>query len=235
MKIIHHSGNKLSISESASLPVSGSRPQLRPDSESVEGSEPVTGSVFRTAPIPYLALLVVIPVFMLFSFVADSDSVEDPRESFLKNYTSYCGNSYAGKTRYIDLGDNHPLEGASLLMEIRECSENSVRIPFIVNSDSSRTWILMNTPQGLYFTHDHRYPDGTQYANNFYGGYADESGTAVKQFFPADHRTVLDRPVRSANVWSIEFDHEEESYFYRLYLDGELRYVAVFDLSTPVE
>jgi hypothetical protein len=179
----------------------------------------------------------VLQLFILVStaIACSASDTEDTRDLFLINYLDYCGQAYPGETRFIDLGDNHQLDGASLVMILEECSPEAVRIPFIVNGDSSRTWIVMRTPQGLYLTHDHRYPDGSQHANNFYGGYADITGSSTRQYFPADHRTILDRSVRAANVWSKEFDHQNEIYYYRLYLEGELRYEAAFDLSVPMD
>lgn len=154
--------------------------------------------------------------------------------AFLNNYLEYCGNTYKGETTVIDLGEDHELDGAQLTMIFETCTDEEVRIPFIVNDDSSRTWILKMTQHGLHLSHDHRYPDGTQYDHNFYGGYADDEGTTFMQFFPADHRTIEDRPQREINRWAKEFDIENERYYYRLYLRGELRFEATFDLSEPI-
>lgn len=159
----------------------------------------------------------------------------DIQKEFLSNYKEYCGKAYKGRSVLVNLGENHQLENAELLMILDVCKEDEVRIKFYVNDDRSRTWVLMQTKQGLHLSHDHRYEDGTQYPNNWYGGYADESGNNLIQYFPADHRTILDRPVRAINVWSKEFDKEKKLYYYRLYLEGELRYEAEFDLSNPVE
>lgn len=157
------------------------------------------------------------------------------QKTFLNNYQDYCGQTFKGKTTEIDLGDDHELDGANLIMKFESCSEEEVRIPFIVNSDSSRTWILKMTQHGLHLSHDHRYPDGTQHDHNFYGGYATGEGTAFIQYFPADHRTIEDRPQREINMWAKEFDFDRESYFYRLYLRDELRFEAEFDLSEPMD
>ncbi len=155
--------------------------------------------------------------------------------TFLNNYKDLCGQTFKGKTTEIDLGDDHELEGADLTMKFESCSEEEVRIPFIVNSDSSRTWILKMTQHGLHLSHDHRYPDGTQYDQNFYGGYATDEGTAFIQYFPADHRTIEDRPQREINKWAKEFNFDRELYYYRLYLRDELRFEAEFDLSEPID
>jgi imidazolonepropionase-like amidohydrolase len=156
------------------------------------------------------------------------------QHAFLARYADYCGAAYEGHSVMVDLGDDHPLEGARLRMTVAECSERQVRIPFQVDDDTSRTWILTVTDAGLRMAHDHRYPDGTEYEANFYGGIADHRGDATKQFFPADARTIADRPARDINVWSKAFDLDNQRYYYRLYLRGDLRYEAEFDLSRPL-
>jgi hypothetical protein len=157
------------------------------------------------------------------------------RHPFLDNYRPYCGHAYPGRSVMVDLGENHPLEGATLLMIPEMHGPDEVRIRFFVDDDRSRTWILRHTPRGLHLSHDHRREDGSEYPQNFYGGYADpQRSTPLKQFFPADERTIQDRPAREINVWSKEFDPENERYYYRLYLRGELRYEAEFDLSKPL-
>jgi hypothetical protein len=156
------------------------------------------------------------------------------QQAFLARYSDFCDAAYEGHSVMVDLGDDHPLEGARLRMTVAECSEREVRIPFQVDDDTSRTWILSVTDAGLRLAHDHRYPDGTEYEANFYGGVADHRGSETRQFFPADARTIADRPAREINVWSKEFDPGNQRYYYRLYLRGELRYEAEFDLSKPL-
>ncbi len=155
-------------------------------------------------------------------------------EDFLKQYEPYLGHAYAGRSVLVDLGENHPLDGASLLMMPEAGGPGEVRIRFFVNDDRSRTWILRQTGRGLHLSHDHRREDGSEYPQNFYGGYADGRGDARKQFFPADERTIRDRPIREINLWSKEFDLENGRYLYRLRLRGELRYEAEFDLTNPL-
>jgi N-acyl-D-amino-acid deacylase len=157
-----------------------------------------------------------------------------PQRAFLARYSAYCGQAFAGRSVLTDLGEDHPLEGASLTMIVEHCDEDEVRIPFHVNEDRSRTWLLTVLPDGLRLSHDHRYEDGTEHAANLYGGFADNRGTSTVQFFPADARTIADRPAREINVWSKEFDLVNQRYYYRLYLRGELRYEAEFDLSRPL-
>jgi hypothetical protein len=156
----------------------------------------------------------------------------DDQRAFLDHYAAYCGATYEGRSVLVDLGDDHPLDGARLRMTLESCDADEVRIPFQVDDDRSRTWILTRDDRGLRLAHDHRYEDGTEHAANFYGGYADDTGSATRQRFPADDRTIADRPAREINVWEKEFDLENQRYYYRLYLRGELRYEAEFDLGS---
>jgi hypothetical protein len=165
------------------------------------------------------------------SAAAHRPAITEDQRAFLDHYAAYCGATYEGRSVLVDLGDDHPLDGARLRMTLASCDADEVRIPFQVDDDRSRTWILTRDHRGLRLAHDHRYDDGTEHAANFYGGYADDTGSATRQRFPADDRTIADRPAREVNVWEKEFDLENQRYYYRLYLRAELRYEAEFDLS----
>ena len=176
------------------------------------------------------SLVTLLSVFLL----SCADEV-DHQANFFANYSDYCGYAYKGQTNFVDLASGDIFENAGLTMILTNCDEEEVRIPFHVDDDTSRTWIVKMTPQGLHLSHDHRHEDGSQYEANFYGGYADEGGNTFLQHFPADQRTIEDRPARSANRWAKEFDLAEMKYYYRLYLNDDLRLEAVFDLTDPVE
>lgn len=176
---------------------------------------------------------ITIPILSVF-IIAGCAPTERVDLGFFENYFDYCGYAYEGRSVMVDLGEDHPLDDAGLLMVLDHCEADEVRIPFYVNDDRSRTWILQLTDDGLHLSHDHRYEDGTPYDQNLYGGYTDGEGTVLKQFFPADERTIEERPARTINIWSKEFDLENKLYYYRLYLEGELRYEAEFDLSNPI-
>ncbi len=184
----------------------------------------------RRATFVFLALMAPLPA----PACAPAATPDGAQHAFLDRYQRYCGAAYEGRSVMVDLGDDHPLDGARLRMTLAECGTDEVRIPFQVNDDRSRTWILARTEAGLRLAHDHRYEDGTEHDANLYGGYADDRGSNTKQFFPADARTIADRPTREINVWSKEFDEEGGRYYYRLYLRDELHYEAEFDLTRPL-
>ncbi|MCC5927072.1 MAG: hypothetical protein JJU41_10990 [Bacteroidetes bacterium] len=168
--------------------------------------------------------------------------------AFLAQYEPYCGQTFAGRSTFTDLGEDSPLNDANLTMIVTNCSSDEVRIRFFVEDDTSRTWILGQLEQGLRLAHDHRHADGSEYEANFYGGLAMENhnnafrhypdnvtSSETRLFFPADARTLSDRATREINVWSKEFDLPAQTYYYRLYLSGELRYEAAFDLNNPID
>ena len=165
----------------------------------------------------------------------DEQQVET-QSTFLSQIQQYCGHAYKGETEFITLGDgDHVLQDPELVMVLdeRACSEDEIRIPFYVDDDRSRTWILSMREHGLHLAHDHRYPDGTEHDDNMYGGWADAEGDETVQYFPADEPTIADRASRSINRWSVKIKPEENQYIYSLYLSEELAYRAVFDLSEP--
>ncbi len=66
--------------------------------------------------------------------------------------------------------DDPALSAATLVMHVRECSDAEIRIPFFVDDDRSRTWVLSRTDTGLGLKHDHRHEDGTEDSVTQYGG-----------------------------------------------------------------
>jgi len=175
-------------------------------------------------------------LFAALLLLSSCEAPPDTGRDFLENLGEYCGYSYEGRTTEFSLGQEgepHPLEDPRMVMVLEECSEDEIRIPFHVDEDQSRTWVLQMRDDQLHLSHDHRYPDGTEYDQNMYGGYSDARGTGLKHYFPADDFTITERPQRNINVWSMEIDPEGDTFWYRLYLQDVLRFEATFDLGDP--
>lgn len=172
---------------------------------------------------------------VIFIFSCERRDVIEPiaHEAFFQNLRDLCGQKFEGRTEYTLL-DPHPLADARLIMHIETCTENEIRIPFIVNDDSSRTWVLTLHDDGLLFQHDHRHPDGTPEDTTMYGGWADDEGTAHVQYFPADDYTAELIPEAATNVWKLEINPETNEFIYYLERDEEERIRAVFDLTEPL-
>ena len=156
----------------------------------------------------------------------------EPATSFWNTLKSHCGKAYAGVLEIPE--EDEAFGGKKLVMHVRSCSENEIKIPFYVGDDKSRTWILSRNEGIISLKHDHRHEDGTMDAVNFYGGTASNQGKANIQFFPADVHTqtlILDA---ATNVWWITID--EKTFTYNLRRLGTDRvFKVVMNLTEAIE
>jgi len=172
------------------------------------------------------------------------ESVEEVRQSdavfaseihsgFFENLRLLCGNSYAGAQTYRS---HHGASwaGYELVMHVRDCDDELIAIPFRVGDDTSRTWLFMAEEGRLRFRHDHRHEDGTPEDDTLYGGYADDTGTAYVQHFPADEYTAKLIDGGGGNLWTVTISPDLSTFSYRLERDGEKRFRIDFDLSRPI-
>lgn len=149
--------------------------------------------------------------------------------------TAYCGQAFEGRVDSEDPRDADWV-GQTLVMHVRECSDDEIRIPLHVGEDRSRTWVVTRTEDGYRLKHDHRHEDGSEDVLTQYGG--DSSVvTASRIEFPADEfsRDLFVRegiPDSAQNTWMMEI--AGGSFTYGLDRPGRT-FRAVFDLSTPVE
>ena len=179
-------------------------------------------------------LAVVIVAGVLFFGCEREEVIEPvPHEAFFHNLRDMCGQKFEGHTEFTLMKD-HPLADGRLIMYIESCTAEEIRIPFIVNEDSSRTWVLTLSEEGLLFKHDHRHPDGTREDTTMYGGWADDRGTQYVQYFPADEYTAELIPDAETNVWMMELNPEVNQFVYYLERHDEPRFRAVFDLGEPL-
>ena len=155
---------------------------------------------------------------------------DSPQQSFFDAMSQLCGKTFFGKTIFPD-DKEHDFYGKKLIMTVKECSEKVIKIPFQVGDDTSRTWILSKTDNGLLFKHDHRLADGSPDPITLYGGLANQSGTSAVQFFAADKETQMLIPAAKTNVWSLKFDNKNDQFIYNLERHNKPRYRAVFDLT----
>ena len=131
-----------------------------------------------------------------------------PADAFLDELRALCGQAFAGRVVSSDSADADIAKQA-LVMHVRECSEDTVRIPFHVGSDRSRTWVLSRTATGLRLKHDHRHENGEPDAMTMYGGDTLVAGSSLWQEFPADaeSRALFLQDGRAAavdNVWTMK-------------------------------
>lgn len=168
-------------------------------------------------------------LFPLFLFGQEREgSVE-----FWEKLQTHCGKAYEGK---IVAGgkEGDGFMGEQLIMHVRECEKDNIRIPFFVGEDKSRTWVLSLKENNLILLkHDHRNPDGSEEELTQYGGMSTNTGMANMQIFPADQHTTDILPEAASNVWW--FTLEENTLTYNLRRIGSDRFFSVeFDLTKEV-
>lgn len=167
-----------------------------------------------------------------------SPALAAPADEFLARLSGLCGKAFAG-TVTASSNPNDPFTGQRLVMHVRECSVDGVRIPFHVGEDRSRTWVITRTATGLRLKHDHRHADGAEDKVTQYGGDTAAPGSAGRQEFPADafSKEMFRRenlpPGAQENVWAVEVE-PGKAFTYELSRPGRL-FRATFDLTKPVD
>ncbi len=164
---------------------------------------------------------------------AEVEAAPEEQVAFFESIRERCGDAYPGQTQFVAIPDS-PMANARLVMYIESCTDSVIRIPFVVDQDHSRTWVLTLTSGGLLFKHDHRHADGTPEDTTNYGGWATAEGTATTQHFPADEETAQMIPPAATNVWTLSLDPATSRFVYDLQRDAAPRFRAEFDLTTPV-
>jgi len=153
-------------------------------------------------------------------------------EQFWKKLKTYCGQSFEGEITAGASADDS-FTGKKLVMHVKSCEQNRIRIPFFVGDDKSRTWVLTKNDEIITLKHDHRHEDGSPDKITQYGGTSTNSGLANIQFFPADQETSDLIGYASTNVWWITVD--ENSFSYNLKRIGSDRVFTVsFDTRKPI-
>jgi hypothetical protein len=159
----------------------------------------------------------------------DAAATESPQDAFFAHLESLCGRAFRGEA-VLASGTDFEDE---MIMHVRRCEENEIQIPLHVGENRSRTWIITRTADGLRLKHDHRVPDGSDDPVTQYGGDTTDSGTAVRQSFPADAFTAELLPEASTNVWTITLTPGERLH-YHLTRHNEPRATFEFDLTDEV-
>lgn len=159
-----------------------------------------------------------------------AEIAESPQIAFFNTMKSHCGNTYLGEPVFPD-DPEHAFYGQELEMHVASCTDSEIRVPFRVGDNTSRTWVLTLTDEGLLFKHDHRHDDGTPEDLTNYGGWMRSSGSALEAAFPADDETATMLPEAATNVWTMTFNAEENQFTYYLERHAEPRFKAVFSLN----
>jgi hypothetical protein len=169
-----------------------------------------------------------------FSQAASTRRDTAPDAVFWSELRKLCGKAYSGSVIAAP-EDDTTFRDRTLIMHVRACDANRVRIPFHVGEDRSRTWILSKSPGRLTLKHDHRHQDGKPDKVTMYGGTSTNPGLPTRQTFPADAQTFKVVPAAAPNVWWIDLVPGEH-FTYNLRRMGSERYFSIrFDLKREVE
>jgi hypothetical protein len=181
-------------------------------------------------------LVLLAPMALLLAACAIVPGTRGPQPLFWERLQALCGRAYEGRVVTTDAADRD-MAGNRLVMHVASCTADTIRIPFHVGADRSRTWVLSRTAAGLRLKHDHRHRDGSEDARTQYGGDTPGPGTAQRQEFPADafSRELFVReniPASVTNVWAVEIV-PGRIFAYELRRPGRFFRVE-FDLGRPV-
>jgi hypothetical protein len=157
-----------------------------------------------------------------------------PLDEYWAGLQTLCGKAFEGQLVTHPEGE-YGFVGQRLVMHVRDCSDERIRIPFMVGEDRSRTWVLTRVGDRLELKHDHRHEDGTPEESTLYGGTSTNTGRANEQYFPADEQTRQVIEAAFSNVWVMRV-YPGEKFTYGLWRLGTPRVFQVdFDLTQEVE
>jgi len=169
---------------------------------------------------------------------ACTPAAENPQDAFFNALLEHCGNAYEGQVSDGNPDEDQFWMNNRIVIEVRECSDERIRIPLHVGDDHSRTWVVQRHDMGLELKHDHRHEDGSHDELTWYGGATFSPGTETAQAFPADDYSKqlfseLGYTASIGNTWWLEMP-DENTLRYRLTRENRNFQVDV-DLSQPVE
>lgn len=175
---------------------------------------------------------IIISISLFFLAISASAQGKSEAFKFWESLKKHCNKSFEGSLSSTPANDD--FAGKKLVMHVRACDDNTIRIPFFVGDNKSRTWILTFENDRIQLKHDHRHEDGSEDKVTQYGGKATNSGSANIQIFPADQQTTDLLPHASTNVWWITLDDRSFSYNLRR-MGSDRLFTVFFDLTKTVE
>lgn len=184
-------------------------------------------------------LVPLIALCLLSACASTPSSSSVPADAFLAALRKHCGQAFSGRVLAdTPASANSAFAGKPLVMHVRECGSDTLRVPFHVGDDRSRTWVLGRTANGLRLKHDHRHEDGTSDKVTMYGGDTAAAGTAQRQAFPVDAESIdsfrangLTASVE--NTWAMEIEPGRR-FLYELSRPNGRLFQVEFDLSAPL-
>src|SRR5688572_8764363 len=87
--------------------------------------------------------------------MACTTTTQRPGERFWEALRPHCGQAFAGRLVEGTEPTGAAIGAQRLVMDVRSCSSDEIRIPFHVGGDRSRTWVITRTTSGVRLKHDH--------------------------------------------------------------------------------
>lgn len=172
-----------------------------------------------------------------FFITGQAFAANNAQDEFFNILNSFCGQAFAGKVA-VDNTDDPRFKDKVIILHVRDCAMDEIRLPMHVGDDHSRTFILTKTDAGIKLSHDHRHEDGHPDKLSLYGGNTTEAGTKWRQDFPINDFSkqlfmANDLQVSLTNIWRISII-EGQRISYELRRAGR-EFRIDFDLNSPVE
>ncbi len=190
----------------------------------------------------HIAIVLIVLLSGIFILGCEREEVveADPHDAFFQNMTEMCGQMFSGEAVFPDDPD-HPLVDTELRIHFSSCDDDIIRIELYRDVDYWHgAWVIEKREEGLHLYHDHLGDERTEADlgeddAHGYGGYADDRGSVLVQYFPADDITAEMIPEAETNVWMMEINPETNEFVYYLERHDEPRFRVVFDLTQPIE
>jgi hypothetical protein len=157
-----------------------------------------------------------------------------PADPFWAALQPLCDKAFEGRVVEGTEPSDAAMREQRLVMHVRSCSADEIRIPFHVGENRSRTWVLTRTADGVRLKHDHRHEDGTPDRVTQYGGDTRSMVNPTSLDFFADAYTAELIPAATTNIWTMAID-PGETFVYALRREAQGRRFRVeFDLARPI-
>lgn len=169
-------------------------------------------------------------ILVVLTLMYSSSYADETQDQYFDNLSALCGATFEGAMTFPVEGQDS-FAGKLLVAEFESCTEDEIRVPFLVGEDASRTWVFSKIDGGLQLKHDHRHADGTPDEVTMYGGIANSEGSELKQSFEADAYTAELIPAAVTNVWNVSLNADRTVLTYHLERNAAPRFTAVLKRS----
>lgn len=155
------------------------------------------------------------------------------QEIFWKELNALCGKAFEGVVVSTPANDT-VFKDQRLVMHVRNCNKDVIRIPFMIGNNRSRTWVFKKLPASIILKHDHRHEDGKEDNITQYGGETANTGSSTIQVFPADEQTINVIPAALTNVWWVELVPGKHFTYNLRRVNTDRLFIIKFDITNPV-